>query len=108
MMKMITAIVNGKDATDVGHALTENGFMFTKTMSTGGFLKASNATLLIGTEDEKVDEAIEIIRQHCAVRKEVIPVIGDVNFSTLNSCTVEIPVGGATVFVTDVVHFEKM
>ena len=47
-------------------------------------------------------------RKHCAVRKEVVPVIGDVNYSTFNSCTVEVPVGGATVFVTDVVRFEKM
>ena len=107
-MKMITAIVNGKDATEVGHALTQNGFMFTKTISTGGFLKANNATLLIGTDDDKIDQAIDIIRQHCAVRKEIVPVIGDVNFSTLNSCTVVVPVGGATVFVTDVVRFEKM
>ena len=107
-MKMITAIVNGKDATDVGHALTQNGFMFTKTITTGGFLKASNATLLIGTDDDKVSEVLDIIRKHCAVRKEVVPVIGDVNYSTFNSCTVEVPVGGATVFVTDVVRVEKM
>ena len=107
-MKMITAIVNGKDATDVGHALTQNGYMFTKPITTGGFLKANNATLLIGTDDDKVDDVLDIIRQHCAVRKEVVPVIGDVNYSTFNSCTVEVPVGGATVFVTDVVRFEKM
>ena len=77
--------------------------MFTKTITTGGFLKASNATLLIGTDDDKVSEVIDIIRKHCAVRKEVVPVIGDVNYSTF-----KVPVGGATVFVTDVVRFEKM
>ena len=68
-MKMITAIVNGKDATDVGHALTQNGFMFTKTISTGGFLKANNATLLIGTQDDKLSRSGFFSHQRCIDHK---------------------------------------
>ena len=56
-MKMITAIVNKKDAGDVCDALAQARYTFTKMATTGGFLKAGNVTLLIGTDDEKVDEA---------------------------------------------------
>mgnify|MGYP000103611176 FL=1 len=63
-MKMITAIVNKKDAGSVCDALMQEGFFFTKMATTGGFLKAGNTTLLIGTEDDKVKAAIEIIRKN--------------------------------------------
>ena len=61
-MKMITAIINRKDALEVCDSLTESGFFFTKLSTTGGFLKAGNTTLLIGTEDEKVDEVFSKIQ----------------------------------------------
>ncbi len=41
----------------------------TKLSSTGGFLKAGNTTLLIGVEDEKVDEVIKIIEEECISKK---------------------------------------
>ena len=65
-MKMITAIVNKKDAGSVCDALTKAGYFFTKMATTGGFLKAGNTTLLIGTDNDKVTAAVEIIRKNCA------------------------------------------
>ena len=41
-MKMITAIVNKKDAGEVCDALKDEKFAFTKMATTGGFLKAGN------------------------------------------------------------------
>ena len=64
-MKMITAIVNKKDVNEVGVALSEAGFEFTRMATAGGFLRAGNVTLLIGTEDEKVDDVLAIIRKNC-------------------------------------------
>ncbi|MFR1808541.1 MAG: cyclic-di-AMP receptor, partial [Pygmaiobacter massiliensis] len=69
-MKMITAIVNKEDAGAVSSALTKAGYMVTKLPTTGGFLLAGNSTLMIGTEDEKVDRAIQIISDHSKQRKE--------------------------------------
>ena len=60
-MKMITAIVNKEDSSAVCHALTKNGFSVTKLPTQGGFLMAGNMTLLIGTDDEKVDQCLELI-----------------------------------------------
>ena len=63
-MKLITAIVNKKDAGEVCDALAEEKFTFTKMATTGGFLKSGNVTLLIGTDDDKVDRALELIKKH--------------------------------------------
>lgn len=107
-MKMITAIVNKRDAGEVCDALTEEKVFFTKMATTGGFLKDGNATLLIGTEDERVDEVLNIIRKHCAKRMEAIPPVISASGPSFGYYKTEIPVGGATVFVTDVERFEKM
>ena len=107
-MKMITAIVNRKDASDVCDALTDAKFTFTKMATTGGFLKAGNVTLLIGTDDEKVDTAIALIRKHCAQRMEPMTTVVSAGVPAFGYHKTEVLVGGATVFVSDVERFEKM
>lgn len=59
---MIIAIVRDRDTNPVSTALTSAEFRVTHIASTGGFLRRGNSTLFIGLEDEKVDQAMEIIR----------------------------------------------
>lgn len=108
-MKMIIAIVNRDDVNDVCAALTKNSYMFTKISSTGGFLRAGNTTLLIGTEACHVDDVLRLIKEHCSTRKVMMPTMtyGSPNMIGVGSM-VEVTVGGATVFVIDAEHFEKM
>lgn len=61
-MKMIVAIVRDRDTNPVSAALTSAEFRVTHIASTGGFLRRGNSTLFIGVEDEKVDQAMEVIR----------------------------------------------
>ncbi|MDX9849250.1 MAG: cyclic-di-AMP receptor [Anaerolineaceae bacterium] len=61
-MKMIIAIVRDRDTNPVSTALTSSEFRVTHIASTGGFLRRGNSTIFIGVEDEKVDQALEIIR----------------------------------------------
>ena len=100
-MKMITAIVNYKDTNKVCQALSEKGFEHTRLATTGGFLRAGNTTLLMGVDDAKLDEALEIIHNNCKRRKETVPAELSVGGSG------EVIVGGAIVFVTEVQRFEK-
>ena len=41
-----------------------------KLATTGGFLKKGKTTLLLGIEDEKVDEVCDIIKQHSGKRQQ--------------------------------------
>ena len=70
-MKLIYAIVNNDDAHSVSSSLTKSGFQATKLASTGGFLMSGNTTFLICSEDDKIDEIIEIIKDHSHRRKPV-------------------------------------
>jgi uncharacterized protein YaaQ len=64
MMKMIIAILGDQDAEQVLQALVDNNIRATRISSTGVFLRRGNATILIGLDEERVDEAIELIRDH--------------------------------------------
>ena len=111
-MKMMFAIINRDDAEDVCDVLRENGFMFTVIASTGGFLRAGNRTLLMGVEDEKCEQVMEIIKKNCAQRKAQVPNLiyadrGPIPSFSAGIATREVTVGGATVFITDVEKFVK-
>ncbi len=64
-MKLIIAILRDYDTDNVSHALTSASLRVTSIASTGGFLRRGQTTLLIGLEDEQVDQALEIIRENC-------------------------------------------
>lgn len=107
-MKMIIAIVNRKDSGAVCDALKEKGYIFTKVASSGGFLSTGNVTVLIGTDETLVDEAVDIIRKNSARRMEPTPASVTEEYPMFSLGAAEVPVGGATVFVTNVEFFEKM
>lgn len=107
-MKLLIAIINSDDAHNVTGEITKAGFYATKLSTTGGFLRTGNLTLLMGVEDEKVDELLEILRNNCRKREEITPVIPSYDTGIMNAIPVKITVGGATVFVLDVDQFHKM
>ncbi len=106
-MKLITAVISKKDSDQVCQALSEGGFYFTKMASSGGFLSSGNTTVLIGTEADKVDNAIGIIRSHCSKRVENVTTTMP-QASGASTHPTSVVVGGAIVFVTEVSQFEKM
>lgn len=108
-MKLVLAIVNDEDSIKVLTALNEKGFQATKLATTGGFLRSGNVTFLIGTDDEKVDEVIEVIRSKSAKRKQISA--SPVSLGSAGgyfSYPIEVDVGGATIFVLDIDRFEKV
>ena len=108
-MKLIIAIVNKEDSSKLIGNLNNAGFMSTKLSTTGGFLSAGNVTLIIGTEEERVDECIKIMEECCSKRTQMISTgTGNHMDQFFTSLPVEITVGGATVFVVDVDRFVKM
>jgi uncharacterized protein YaaQ len=62
-VKLVVAIVSDADATKVIEALVAAGYPGpTRINTVGGFLRKGNATLLLGTDDERVESAIDVIR----------------------------------------------
>ncbi len=108
-MKLVMAIVNDEDGNNVLSELNKNKFSVTKLATTGGFLKSGNVTFIIGTDDDKVQEVIDIISSKSKRRKQItaspIPIGASASFSPY---PIEVEVGGATIFVLDVDRFEKV
>ena len=107
-MKLLVAIINNDDCPAVLSELTREGLSVTKLSTSGGFLRAGNSTLLIGIEDEKVDDAIEIIRRFSSKRTQMIQASPSFPSEFMVTMPVEVKVGGATVFVLDVDKFIKL
>lgn len=105
-MKLVIAIVHDEDAHGLIDHLNKSTFSVTRLASTGGFLKAGNTTLLIGTPADKVPEVIKIIEENCKTRKDVITASSILGESgSFISMPLEVTVGGATLFVVDVEQF---
>ncbi len=107
-MKLVTAIVNKEDSKAVCGELLRHKFYVTRLATTGGLLMAGNLTLLIGTEDDRVDACIECIRACCRQRTEIVPGAATLGLGLESAMPMEVTVGGATVFVTNVERFEKL
>lgn len=107
-MKLIFAIINKEDSSEVSNSLTKAKFSVTKLATTGGFLMSGNITLIIGTQEEKVSEVLEIIKEHSKQRKEIVPSTATYGIGVTTSFPLEVTVGGATIFVVDVERFEKV
>lgn len=112
VMKMIYAIVHANDGTNVTKELIANNYSVTSLSTTGGFFKKKNQTLLIGTEAERVPQALALIEKSCGKRKRVhytAPVMsGTLNSNYATPVPVTVDIGGATIFVVDVERFEKI
>ena len=109
-MKLVVAIVHNEDAGALVDALLEGEHRATRLHSSGGFLKQSNATIIVGADDDKVDAILEIVRANCTSRTQVVnpmpPIMEPGEF--FMPYPLEVEVGGATVFVVPVERFEKL
>jgi len=107
-MKMIIAIVQTDYVEEACHALLEKGHRVTQISTTGGFLRRGNATLLIGAEEEKVPAILAILRAKCQTRTEMFVPLPSPEFAPYYIPEpVDVEVGGAIVFVLDVLQYHR-
>jgi len=108
-MKLIVSIVHSDDADALIRALQDKGHRCTKISTTGGFLREGNATILIGADPAQVDTVLEIIRDSCHSRTQMVsplPPVAEAGELYVPR-PVEVQIGGATVFVLDVEQSAK-
>jgi uncharacterized protein YaaQ len=109
-VKLVVAVVHNEDAGTLVDALLEKEHRATRLHSSGGFLKQSNATIIVGVEDDAVEAVLEIVRENCTSRTQVVnpmpPIMEPGEF--FMPYPLEVEVGGATVFVLPVERFERL
>jgi uncharacterized protein YaaQ len=109
-VKLVLAIVHNEDAGALVDALLQREYRTTRLQSSGGFLKQSNATVVVGADDDKVEDVLSIVRDTCTSRTQVVtpmpPIMEPGEF--FMPYPIEVEVGGATVFVLPVERFERL
>src|SRR4051812_44159439 len=70
-VKLVVAIIQKDDAGRVMDALLQREYRATQLNSSGGFLRKTNTTLLIGVDVSDVDDVINVIRSKTSARSEV-------------------------------------
>lgn len=107
-MKLLIAIINNDDSHKVLSEISRAGLYATKLSTTGGFLKTGNFTLIMGVEDERLEDALNILRTNCRKREEEIASMPTFAADFMSAPKMKLTVGGATVFVLNVEQFYKM
>ncbi len=64
-VKLIVAIVDGQYCNQIIDQLTRANYQATRVSTTGGFLRRGNTTLLIGVENNRVDDVFKQIALAC-------------------------------------------
>lgn len=100
-MRLVIAVVQRQDASDLVAALTERNYRVTRISSEGGFLREGNVTLMIATETEAIEPLMRLIREHCYTRTRYVSPLPPVAESGefYPPSPIEVQIGGATVFV---------
>jgi uncharacterized protein YaaQ len=108
-MKLILATIQDQDADRVITSLTDQDFRVTRIGTTGGFLQQGNTTLLVGTDESQVGSVLNILKTHSQRRTQYMPMAtGAAPNGVALYNYVQVEVGGATVFVLNVEHFEQV
>ena len=107
---MIVAVVHNEDARVLVDALLAHQYRATWLHTSGGFLKQSNATILVGVDDDKIDEVVGIVRDNCRARSQtgspIPPIMEPGEF--FMPYPIEVEVGGAVIFVLPIERFERI
>ncbi|MDH7568862.1 MAG: cyclic-di-AMP receptor [Armatimonadota bacterium] len=108
-MKLVVTVIHDRDKNHMFDALVNAGFTFTKIASTGGFLREGNVTLLLGVENDRIEELIGLISENCRTREQYVNILPPDTrpIGTFLPNPVKVQVGGAVVFVVDVERFER-
>lgn len=108
-MKLIVAIIQDYDTDRLLRAVTDAGFGATRIASAGGFLRTGNVTILVGSEDDRVDECVALIRAACRTRTVSEKVTHSPDLTDVGAATVaDVTIGGAVIFVLPVWRFERI
>src|SRR3954454_5410079 len=109
-MKAIIAVVQGQDTARVSQALRKKGIPFTTIDSTRGFLRERIPTFMMGIPDESLETVVDLLAANSHTRSEYVSsypsAFDPAEFYMPRP--IEVQVGGATVWVLDVEHYEAL
>ena len=108
--KLLLAVLQGSDSDNTIRNLNERGFMVTVLSSTGGFLKKKSTTVMIGVEEDRLEEALDVLQKYAGHRKETVyqsVTMPHGEMSAVPPVPMEVMAGGAAVFIVSLDDIRK-
>lgn len=104
--RMVLAVVHSQDSDVVESALEQEHISHVKFPSTGGFLFEKNVTFLIATDERNKGRIVQLLS--AAAKKRVSYVAATMDYTPFPMVIpAETMVGGVTIFILKVDHFEE-
>ena len=106
---LIILYVTNEQIDVLAQNLNEHRFYFTRIAGSGGFLNYPNNSLLIGISNDRLDELKSIVKTCCKRRITHIATQTHIETYPHHSAPVivEAEIGGATMHIVNVEHFEQ-
>lgn len=109
--KLLLAVIQGDDYTATVDELNRSGFYATVLSSTGGFLKKRSMTLMIGVEEERTQEVLDILKRCAGKRQQMtysnLPMSAGGLSAAVPMMPIQMSVGGIVVFILDLNDIQK-
>ena len=108
-MRLIIAVIQNEDEDALVQALEDRSIGATRIGSSGGFLRASNVTMMIAVDDGQVETVLDLLKKHCKRRtRHLHPLLPNLEARERFLGSIPVEVGGAIVFVLSVERMEKI
>ena len=108
-MKLIMAVLQHEDEDALVQALEDATIGSTRIGSSGGFLRASNVTMMIAVQDDQVETVLGVLKKHCKRRtRHLYPLLPNLEARERFLGSIPVEVGGATVFILPVERLERI
>ena len=108
-MKLIMAVIQHEDEDALVQALEDATIGSTRIGSSGGFLRASNVTMMIAVQDDQVDAVLGLLQKHCKRRtRHLYPLLPNLEARERFLGSIPVEIGGATVFILPVDRMERI
>jgi uncharacterized protein YaaQ len=108
-MKLILAVIQNEDEDALTEAMKLESMSVTRIGSSGGFMRASNVTLMTAVEDQQVERVMTLVGQHCKRRtKRVHPWVPSRQARERFLGAIPVQVGGAAIFILSLERIEKI
>ena len=107
--KLVLAVLQGSDSDNTIRNLIA-GYMVTKLATTGGFLKKKSTTVMIGVEEDRLEEALDVLQKYAGHRKETVyqsVTMPHGEMSAVPPVPMEVMAGGAAVFIVSLDDIRK-
>ncbi len=106
-MQAVLAIIQSQDTNTALERLeTLNLPCLLSIASSGGFLRQGNTALWMAAYPQQLGQVLDILRETCQQRTTFMPSYYIEPAPPISAFPIEVEIGGATLFICDIEHYE--